>query len=59
MFFARFKLRSLFLVMTIAAIFANPIYNYSVSVLHSWNHPDEKTTTISTVVTVPDGGIVF
>jgi len=59
MFFTQFKLRSLFLVMTIAAIFANPIYDYSVSVLRSWNQPDKKTITISTVVTVPDGGYVI
>ena len=54
MFSARFKLRSLFLVVTIAAIFANPIYDYSVSVLRSWSQPDERTVT----VTVPDGGYV-
>lgn len=59
MFITQFKLRSLFLVMTIAAIFANPIYDYSVSVLRSWNQPDKKTITIKTAVTVPDGGYVF
>ena len=59
MFFTQFKLRSLFLVMTIAAIFANPIYDYSVSVLRSWNQPDKKTITTTTVVTVPDGGYVI
>jgi len=57
---SQFKLRSLFLVMLflammIAAIFANPIYKYSVSVLRSWNQPADGKV----VVTVPRGGIVI
>ena len=60
MFFTQFKLRSLFLVMmllvmTITAIFANPIYKYSVSVLRSWNQSADRKV----VVSVPKGGIVI
>ena len=63
----RFKLRSLFLLMTLSAIFCLPAYERGVKIVESWNKPKEvtaqlptlATTTVNTVVSVPDGGTII
>ena len=63
----KFSIRSLFVVTTIAAVAALPLYRYSVQVYRNWNAPDPATiqlpilasTTVNTDVSVPDGGTII
>ena len=48
----QFSVRSLLILMAVAAVFTMPLYRYSVDVFKRWNAK-------STVVQVPDGGVVI
>jgi len=49
----RFSIRSLLILMIVAAIFASPVYRFSADLYERWNVPKKVT------VQVPDGGIII
>ena len=67
----RFKIRSLLALTTLVAVLTMPAYRYSLKVHEKWNATDDvaaspqgltvklptfTVTTVTTVVSVPDGG---
>jgi len=63
----QFSMRTLLVVTAIAAVLTMPTYRYSVDVYKRWTAPEQvtvqlpvlATTTVNTVVSVPDGGTVI
>ena len=63
----KFSIRTLFVVTTIAAVTALPLYRYSVNLYRTWTTPEPATTqlpifantTVNTSVSVADGGTII